>query len=285
MRKSESGFASLGPRLLARKGGARPAMRSQLQSLDVEEAASEEQMNDLGWNDMGGPLDQAEDYSDSEMDGAGDSNSVVHQQQAEIARQFGPEGKAERGQKSQKSQESNSDSSGGDSISASAASAKRTVPVKSVKAVRPKKVATLTSSLSARSTTRRATAPLDPVENENPEQAGTDQQDDQPQDQAPNAEQNSAQQRKQGLDQGSHQGSHQGSTLGSDRRNEETKQKPYSGKKVAFTLRLDSDRHLKLRLASTLHGLSAQKLMTEALDKLLAETPQLEALAANLRQD
>lgn len=42
------------------------------------------------------------------------------------------------------------------------------------------------------------------------------------------------------------------------------------GGKVAFTLRLDSDRHRRLRLASALGKRSAQSLVTEALDHFLA---------------
>src|SRR3954467_4009659 len=49
--------------------------------------------------------------------------------------------------------------------------------------------------------------------------------------------------------------------------------------KAAFTLRLDPDRHLKLRLASALNGRSAQQLVTEALDEYLAARPEVEALA------
>ena len=49
---SEASFASLGPTLLARKGGAKPAMRPQLAPLP--EVAQEELLEDLGWNDMGG---------------------------------------------------------------------------------------------------------------------------------------------------------------------------------------------------------------------------------------
>src|SRR4051812_914632 len=48
--------------------------------------------------------------------------------------------------------------------------------------------------------------------------------------------------------------------------------------KAAFTLRLDPDRHLKLRLACALNGRSAQQLVTEALDEYLAARPELEAL-------
>ncbi|MEA3061214.1 MAG: hypothetical protein QOJ94_995, partial [Sphingomonadales bacterium] len=49
--------------------------------------------------------------------------------------------------------------------------------------------------------------------------------------------------------------------------------------KSAFTLRLDPDRHLKLRLACALNGRSAQQLVTEALDEYLASRPEVEALA------
>ena len=50
--------------------------------------------------------------------------------------------------------------------------------------------------------------------------------------------------------------------------------------KAAFTLRLDPERHLKLRLACAVGGRSAQQLVTDALDALLAEMPELEAMAA-----
>jgi len=51
---SDSGFASLGPSLLARKGGAKPAMRPQVAPLVAEETTvPEEALEDLGWNDMG----------------------------------------------------------------------------------------------------------------------------------------------------------------------------------------------------------------------------------------
>lgn len=53
--------------------------------------------------------------------------------------------------------------------------------------------------------------------------------------------------------------------------------------KAAFTLRLDTDRHLKLRLASALSGRSAQVLVTEALDAFLETLPEVAALAGQLR--
>ncbi|MES2904990.1 MAG: hypothetical protein V4696_12470 [Pseudomonadota bacterium] len=49
--------------------------------------------------------------------------------------------------------------------------------------------------------------------------------------------------------------------------------------KAAFTLRLDKERHLKLRLACAVTGRSAQQLVTDALDALLADMPELDGMA------
>lgn len=57
------------------------------------------------------------------------------------------------------------------------------------------------------------------------------------------------------------------------------KSKASSAPRAAFTLRLDAERHLKLRLASTIRNCSAQVLVTEALDKLLDEIAELDGLA------
>jgi hypothetical protein len=54
--------------------------------------------------------------------------------------------------------------------------------------------------------------------------------------------------------------------------------------RAAFTLRLDADRHLKLRLATTIRGVSAQALVTDALDALLAAMPELDTLAAQVKR-
>ena len=52
-----------------------------------------------------------------------------------------------------------------------------------------------------------------------------------------------------------------------------------SKSKAAFTLRLDPNRHLKLRLACAVDGRSAQQLVTDALDQLLERMPELDGLA------
>lgn len=56
------------------------------------------------------------------------------------------------------------------------------------------------------------------------------------------------------------------------------------GRRAAFTLRLDTDRHLKLRLACTIRNGSAQQIVTEALDLYLGSFPELETLAAQVKQ-
>lgn len=55
-----------------------------------------------------------------------------------------------------------------------------------------------------------------------------------------------------------------------------------SGRRAAFTLRVDADRHLKLRLACAIRNRSAQQLVTEALDRLLDELPDVTDLTAQL---
>jgi hypothetical protein len=54
--------------------------------------------------------------------------------------------------------------------------------------------------------------------------------------------------------------------------------------KAAFTLRLDPDRHLKLRLACAVDRRSAQQLVTDALDHLLERMPDLDGLAAKAKR-
>ena len=54
------------------------------------------------------------------------------------------------------------------------------------------------------------------------------------------------------------------------------------GRRAAFTLRVDAERHLALRLACTLQGRSAQQLVTDALDKLLTDLPDVAALASQV---
>jgi hypothetical protein len=59
---------------------------------------------------------------------------------------------------------------------------------------------------------------------------------------------------------------------------------PGSKAKAAFTLRLDPERHLKLRLACAVDGRSAQQLVTDALDQLLERMPDLDGLAEKAKR-
>jgi antitoxin (DNA-binding transcriptional repressor) of toxin-antitoxin stability system len=52
--------------------------------------------------------------------------------------------------------------------------------------------------------------------------------------------------------------------------------------KSAFTLRLDGDRHLRLRLACAVSNSSAQMLVTAALDAYIESMPEIGALAAQI---
>jgi len=52
--------------------------------------------------------------------------------------------------------------------------------------------------------------------------------------------------------------------------------------KTAFTLRLDPERHLKLRLATAMKNVSAQQLVTKAVDEYLKSIPELEDLAGRV---
>jgi hypothetical protein len=160
--KEASNFASLSPRLLARKGGAKPAMRPQLQPIaDMMVDPSSSPQDDLGWNDMGEDADVHEVHL----------AEVVAINSAEPA----------------------------------------------LKPSRPKVVAQQDELASRFS--RRADAGL-----------------------------------------------------------------RTAARRAAFTLRLDAERHLQLRLASTVSGRSAQSLLTEALDRMIDDMPEIRTLAENVRK-
>ena len=55
-----------------------------------------------------------------------------------------------------------------------------------------------------------------------------------------------------------------------------------NGRKKAFTLRLDPPRHLRLRMATTVENMSAQQLVTRAVDEYLKKIPGLEQLVAHV---
>lgn len=69
-----------------------------------------------------------------------------------------------------------------------------------------------------------------------------------------------------------------------DHRPRKPRAAPGSKGKAAFTLRLDPERHLKLRLACAVRGISAQLLVTDALDQLLCAMPELDAMAEKAKR-
>lgn len=67
--------------------------------------------------------------------------------------------------------------------------------------------------------------------------------------------------------------------IATPRRPRKPRAAPGTKGKSAFTLRLDPSRHLKLRLACAVNGRSAQQLVTDAVDRFLADMPELDSMA------
>jgi hypothetical protein len=198
-------FASLGPTLLARKGGAKPAMRPQVASMGMSGGGAQgahalkqdfDALEDLGWNDMGeddAPADRSADIvaltpapANPESEAKTDAGSPkplvrsIHEELAELL---------EKGE------------------------TELPVPKPKPPKAQPKAEPAVTRSRGTASTAKK------------------------------------------------------------------------DSRRAAFTLRLDAKRHLKLRLASTVKNRSAQQLVTAALDKYLAEIPEVEALAAQVKRN
>jgi hypothetical protein len=207
--KSEpKAFASLSSGLLARKGGARPAMRPQ--GFGGQVGAG---LEDLGWNDMGfEPPKPAAANRDEEHDAFGEEiaehpalhghagltpvNSPVHSQQAEIAGRLVADGDSDEEEIDE---------------TAELCEPEGDLPPQPAIAAVP--------------------APVTPI-----------------------------------------------------RRARKPRAAPGSKGKAAFTLRLDPERHLKLRLACAVNGRSAQQLVTDALDEILGRMPELEGMAAKAKR-
>jgi len=250
---SDPGFASLGPTLLARKGGAKPAMRPQVAPLVADEAEiaalADEQLEDLGWNDMGDFDGELDPEGEVDPEGGadivpinadvaadrigGDPGPIVRRQQRRLeervladAAMTGPEvsepenDEAEDGYASPVTGTTDdaddyyaesSEEDGEENEHAYASLAPRAAP-----APRPAPPAPVPAPAPA---LQRMRVPI-----------------------------------------------------------------THAGRRAAFTLRLDADRHLKLRLAATMQGVSAQALVTEALDRLLAEFDDLDIIANHLKR-
>jgi len=238
---SEASFASLGPTLLARKGGAKPAMRPQLTPLahSPEEMAAlaDEQLEDLGWNDMG--EGHTSDSHGEPRDGASHGADIV------------PILPAMR-----------HDAAEGDAANEDIAGSRNRSPV-----VRRQQKQLLDRVL--------ADAAMDGTAEDLGEE-----------------EDLSA---RYFDDTGESDETGAVSANDADRARSPAAPvaakavgriaKKSAGKRAAFTLRLDTDRHLKLRLAATMQGVSAQALVTEALDAMLGQIEDLDALVARMKRD
>ena len=199
-------FASLGPTLLARKGGAKPAMRPQLAPLTAlggSQAAQaltqdlDEELEDLGWNDMG---EEEED----------DGYDAIAQEAQIFSLTPAP---------------ANPDAEAVSRVVDAVARAEMAAAAGEPEVLRQQRDVVASIASPVREPAQREPARRKPAKSED------------------------------------------------------------FARRAAFTLRLDAKRHLKLRLASTVKNRSAQQLVTAALDKYLAEIPEIEALAAQVTRD
>lgn len=258
----EPTFASLGPMLLARKGGARPAMRPQLGPLNGGQTDSQsdaDALEDLGWNDMGeaderpanvvnltpepaNPTTDAEAAEQArraknELAEAAFEPPVVHRQQSDIAERM--------------------DATPSSSLFSSSPAIARPAKMQALPPITDEDEENEAEGFESEA--RTAPAPQEPEWSHyriEPAQVPVETP-------AITTEQLDA-----------HEPKPRGPTPRTAARDQ--------GKRAAFTLRLDQDRHLKLRLAATMHNLSAQQLVTQALDRLLDDMPELESLAAQM---
>lgn len=213
---SDANFASLNSSLLARKGGARPAMRPQSALVGGQMPA--EGIEDLGWNDMG-----EEPEPPREADVLQLTPSPANPATAAEAREIDHEAKDQLG----------------------------------------------VGSDEPEAAVRQAEAPA-PQSRSEESQPGDDTADETPAEPAVRRQQAEIAQRM---------GAEIERAAPPARRSALAR-----GKRAAFTLRLDGDRHLKLRLACTVRNRSAQQIVTEALDALLGTMPELDNLAAQIER-
>ncbi|GAB5481384.1 MAG: hypothetical protein Pars92KO_11410 [Parasphingorhabdus sp.] len=222
-------LASLSSSLLARKGGAKPAMRRQGMAFPTQ---SDHENEDLGWNDMGYDTNPDHEAGQSDTNGPVDADQyhynplagaipevvpAVKKQQEEIA--------AKLSQQPQREEQ----------VAAE--------PEQKVEPVKKEQAVPVPLSIS------REVAPV--AENSS---IGV----------APPA-------RKKA------------NPAKSAVKTRRPAQKSRTRKaKAAFTLRLDADRHLKLRLATAVKNVSAQQLVTKAVDEYLRSIPELDDLAERI---
>ena len=206
-------LASLSPSLLARKGGARPAMRSQLQpqwptAPHFQDNAARHAEEDLGWNDMG-------------YDRAHDASTPVQAPRVAAPAPL-PELRPEPRQ-------------------ADVVALKPSAPLAPPKAPQPR---------------ARQVPEVLRQQSEIAERVATE-----------------------------HVAAKRVAEVAAPRSTANARRSALTdGRRAAFTLRLDAERHLKLRLACTIANRSAQQIVTDALDQFIAGLPEVAALAAQVKK-
>lgn len=237
---SDANFASLSSTLLARKGGAKPAMRPQSAVLGpVDGVAAAANLEDLGWNDMGedAPAGQSEPKALNAVPRSPASASLAES------------GLIKKPALPPIEERDALDDEHGDEH----ASSDRVVPINSLQGKDQQNSQNEVRESLERIANRMEGSKPSAVEEADEED---DYADEAPEVILPRALKPSPARSKSAA----------------------------SGKRAAFTLRLDPERHLMLRLACTVRGSSAQQLVTDALDGLLAEMPEIAMLAAQVQR-
>lgn len=265
---TEPGFASLGPTLLARKGGAKPAMRPQLAPLVQDEQelteVAEDQLEDLGWNDMG--HDQG---GDSQPEGGADIVPI----NADVATDHTMHGPGPIVRRQQRRLEERV-----------LADAVMTGPDDAEPEDDDSRYAAQYAAGSDETEDYEGEDyDAEEYETEDYESEDYGAEDDAGEvNYAPLATQPAAAPRKIPAI----IAAPEPAPIPAPRHAARTQRMPVAqaARRAAFTLRLDADRHLKLRLAATMQGVSAQALLTEALDAMLAEFDDLDVIANHLKR-
>ena len=243
---SEASFASLGPTLLARKGGAKPAMRPQLAPLPENSAEiaalADEQLEDLGWNDMGSEESDSNDFANNAFD------PMASRPEQDLIVSKAPKKAA---LETTKTHEIIDPLNGADIVSLADHKNKPNAANEDTPEIESPLVARQQKRLA-----ERVLADAVPVEEEADAPAPTQ-----------------LLRKKSGEPKNAAQSSKSAAS------------KSASKRRAAFTLRLDTERHLKLRLAATMQGVSAQSIVTEALDAMLEDIEDLDALVDRMKLD
>ena len=261
-------FASLGPTLLARKGGAKPAMRPQLAPMNMGGAQAAralaqdfDALEDLGWNDMGEddlPADRSADVL--QLTPSPHNPEAEAETDAGSPKPLTPEAKAPSGASKAEARavEAKSEvaSAKPQAIAVEAESKSESAPSKPSKPASGSKSATAASKPLVRSIHEELAEMLEKGESAPVAKA-------KPQPKPVSVEP---------------------ATIAPATPSIEAEHDK-DNRRAAFTLRLDAKRHLKLRLASTVRNRSAQQLVTEALDRFLKDIPEVELLARNIQHN